>query len=84
MTTTTHKLRKASFFGLSIWYNRWNKEAPTDEEITRALKAHFKLEELRATHVRAIRIGYGNTIQLGKTPEGWVVEEIAFTRQAGA
>lgn len=84
MTTTTHTKRAGSFFGLDVWYNRWNREAPTDPEITNAIKRKFKLEELRPTHVRAIKLGYGDTLQLGKTKDGWIVEEIAWTQKKGA
>lgn len=73
-------MKNTPFFGLTVFYPSWVKETPSSELITRLLKEYFNKEELTASNVRAIRVGFGNCVSLecDLNLEGyqWSVKEI--------
>jgi hypothetical protein len=70
------KERNGKFFGLNVFYATYGSKAPTDIEVTIALAAKFRMKEFKQTHVRALKLGFGDTISMSKDSDGWKVEEV--------
>ena len=74
--------KSSTFNGLTIYYPA-GLQRPDDQLITRAIKEYYDLEVLQATHVRAIKINYGNSVELKYSFSSgvWSVKAIYFTKK---
>ena len=73
-------MKNAHYFGLTIFYPS-DLKRPADIVITEAIKEKFNLkQDLKATHIRAIKQGYGNSVELeyDYSTEKWSAKEIFY------